>query len=74
MASSLPEASPKDCTFHAMKQKTWEQLSECDVEQVHLDASGKLLILKIGELPLSENGDSGRRLDADLNLPPIFQH
>jgi hypothetical protein len=38
--------------------KTWEQLSEGNVEQVHLDASGKLLILRDGELLLSENNDA----------------
>jgi hypothetical protein len=42
------------------------------VEQIHLDASGKLLILRNGELLLSENADSWR-LDPDLNLPPTFQ-
>lgn len=36
--------------------KTWEGLVEGTVEQIHLDASGKLLILRDGELLLSENG------------------
>lgn len=36
--------------------KTWEQLSVGTVEQIHLDASRKLLILKDGELLISENG------------------
>ena len=35
---------------------TWEGLIEGTVEQIHLDASGKLLILRDGELLLSENG------------------
>ena len=35
---------------------TWEPLMEGTVEQIHLDASGKLLILRDGELLLSENG------------------
>lgn len=38
--------------------KTWEQLSEGTVEQIHLDDRGKLLILRDGELLLSENGGS----------------
>jgi len=36
--------------------KTWEGLMEGTVEQIHPDASGKLLILKDRELRLSENG------------------
>ena len=36
--------------------KTWKQLIEGIVEQIHPDASGKLLILKDRELRLSENG------------------
>jgi photosystem II stability/assembly factor-like uncharacterized protein len=36
--------------------KTWEQRMEGPVEQIHLDARGKLLILRDGELLLSENG------------------
>ena len=39
--------------------KTWKGLIEGTVEQIHLDATGKLLILRDGELLLSENcGDS----------------
>ena len=38
--------------------KTWEGLIEGAVEQIHLDASEKILILKDGELLLSENSDS----------------
>ncbi len=41
--------------------KTWQQLMEGTVEQIHLDAREKLLILRDGELLLSENaGDSWR--------------
>ena len=36
--------------------RTWERLLEGAVEQIHLEASGKLLILRDGELLLSENG------------------
>jgi len=36
--------------------RTWEQLIEGTVEQIQLDASGRLLILRDGELLLSENG------------------
>ena len=36
--------------------KTWEQLMEGTVEQIHLDAPGRLLILRDGDLLLSENG------------------
>lgn len=36
--------------------KTWEQLVDGLVEQIHRDAQGKLLILKDGELLRSENG------------------
>ena len=36
--------------------KTWEQLIEGTVEQIHRDASGRVLILMDGELLLSENG------------------
>jgi photosystem II stability/assembly factor-like uncharacterized protein len=36
--------------------RTWEQLIEGAVEQIHLDTRGKLLILRDGELLLSENG------------------
>jgi photosystem II stability/assembly factor-like uncharacterized protein len=36
--------------------KTWEQLSEGTVEHIYLDISGKLLILRDGQLLLSENG------------------
>jgi photosystem II stability/assembly factor-like uncharacterized protein len=36
--------------------KTWAGLTEGAVEQIHLDASRKLLILRDGELLLSENG------------------
>jgi photosystem II stability/assembly factor-like uncharacterized protein len=35
--------------------KTWEGLAEGAVEQIYLDAGGKVLILKDGELLLSEN-------------------
>jgi photosystem II stability/assembly factor-like uncharacterized protein len=35
---------------------TWERLIEGSVEQIHLDTRGKLLILRDGELLLSENG------------------
>jgi photosystem II stability/assembly factor-like uncharacterized protein len=38
--------------------KTWEELIEGTVEQVHVSASGKLLILRYGELLLSINGSS----------------
>jgi photosystem II stability/assembly factor-like uncharacterized protein len=38
--------------------RTWEPLIEGTVEQIHLDAKGKLLILRDGELLLSENGGS----------------
>jgi photosystem II stability/assembly factor-like uncharacterized protein len=38
--------------------RTWEQLIEGTVEQIHLDVSGKALILMDGELLLSDNGDS----------------
>ena len=37
------------------KGKTWEGLTEGAVEQIHLDARGKILILKDGELLLSED-------------------
>ena len=36
--------------------RTWEQLTEGTVEQIHQDAPGRLLILRDGELLLSENG------------------
>jgi hypothetical protein len=36
--------------------RAWEQLMEGAVEQIHLAASGKLLILRDGELLLPENG------------------
>ena len=41
--------------------RTWEQLIEGTVEQIHLDISGRLLILRDGELLLSENGGTSWR-------------
>ena len=41
--------------------KTWEQLMEGTVEQIHLDARERLLILRDGELLLSENGGDSWR-------------
>lgn len=41
--------------------KTWAGLTEGAVEQIHLDARGKLLILRDGELLLSENGGGSWR-------------
>ena len=60
-------AMSRDGTIHAGTEaegllvscdegKTWEQLIQGTVEQIHLDASGRLLILRDGELLLSENG------------------